>query len=52
MNRTLSDNQVGRLFSDFSTINIAYAAKSKKYEALVEHFEELIAVAQEPDLVS
>jgi hemerythrin-like domain-containing protein len=52
MNRTLSDNQVGRLFSDFLTVNARYAEKSKKYAALVARLEETITIAQESHLVS
>jgi hemerythrin-like domain-containing protein len=41
MNRTLSDNQVGRLFSDFANVNNQYSGKAGNYSAWMARTEQL-----------
>jgi hemerythrin-like domain-containing protein len=39
MNRSLSDNQVGRLFSDFASVNDQHSEEVKKYAAWIARVE-------------
>jgi hemerythrin-like domain-containing protein len=47
MNRSLSDNQVGRLFSDFASVNNQYSEKAKTHAAFIARMEQPFATYRE-----
>jgi len=48
MNRSLSDNQVGRLFSEFANVNSQFAEKTKSHVARIARMEQTLAHKADP----
>ncbi len=47
MNRTLLDNQVGRLYAEFAAVNARYSDKAKHYAAWIARLEQSLAANHE-----
>jgi hemerythrin-like domain-containing protein len=48
MNRSLSDNQVGRLYSEFASVNNQYSEKAKTHAAFIARMEQSLVAKPEP----